>query len=73
MGCRARHRVTHYLYELSATDGASEVAGVFVSVPLMSAAVTEDYLSPLGWLEVLGPGRHSALPRLIISGKGGEA
>ncbi|KAK5624309.1 hypothetical protein RRF57_000025 [Xylaria bambusicola] len=64
---------THDLYELLAANGASEIAGVFILIPLMSAAVAKDYLSPLSWFEMLSPRRHSALPGLIVSGKGGEA
>ncbi len=64
---------THNLYELSVANGASSIVRVFASVPLMPATVAKHDLSPLGWFEVLAPGRHSALPGLLISGEGSNA
>lgn len=66
---------THNLYTLGSAVRAGEIAGVFafVFVPLASAIVAKHYLLSLGRLEVLAPGCHLILPRLLVSREGGNA
>lgn len=63
----------HDLDERSLASGTRLFVRVRILIPLMPTIVTEHYVAPLDWLEVLTSRCHWALPGLLISSEGGDA